>query len=181
MKKSRLALLGAVLKSKVQAFFGWPLIAFGILGLCFYLPSPEEYGWGLIACMFVILLLGIWLLCLSFRTKRMVAKFRLYVSILSNQSSMSVYELAMALGESEQKVTKALQTMIDRHFFVSAYIDRGRHCLVFPQMEQEAREAQAREDAQPHVVVACSVCGGDNRIPLGKRCNCMYCDNLIHG
>ena len=111
----------------------------------------------------------------------MVAKFRLYVSILSNQSSMSVYELAMALGESEQQVTKALQAMIDRHFFVSAYIDRGRRYLVFPLMEQQAREEQAEEEAQPHVVVACSVCGGDNRIPLGKRCNCMYCDNLIKG
>ena len=180
MKKSRLVLLGAVLKSKVQAFFGWPLVVVAVIGILIELTSgaPELEG---IVIGSVLLVCGGFLLFCSFRTKRMVAKFRLYVSILSNQSSMSVYELAMALGESEQKVRKALQAMIDRHFFASAYIDRGRRCLVFPQMEQEAREAQAMEDAQPHVVVACSVCGGDNRIPMGKRCNCMYCDNLIHG
>ena len=180
MKKSRLALLGAVLKSKVQAFFGWPLVVFAVIGTLIELTSEAPDPEGIVVGS-VFLVCGGFLLFCSFRTKRMVAKFRLYVSILSNQSSMSVYELAMALGESEQQVTKALQAMIDRHFFVSAYIDRGRRYLVFPLMEQQAREEQAEEEAQPHVVVACSVCGGDNRIPLGKRCNCMYCDNLIKG
>ena len=180
MKKSRLALLGAVLKSKVQAFFGWPLLVFFVVGLAVEFSSGAPDSVGIVLSMLCLVGGGALLYC-SFRTKRLVAKFRLYVSILSNQSSMSIYELAMTLGESEQRVMKVLQTMIDRHFFASAYIDHGRRYLVFPLMEQKAREEEAEEEAQPHVVVACPVCGGDNRVPLGKLCNCMYCDNLIKG
>ena len=181
MKKSKLALVGAVVKSKMQAILGWPIAVFGVMGLCFYLPSPAEYGWGLIAFMFVLLAIGVLLLFLSLRTKKLVSKFRLYVSILSNQSSMSICELAMTLGESEEGVMNALQDMIDRHFFASAYIDKGRRCLVLPLMEKAVEEARTEWGEKPYTVVTCKVCGGDNRISVGSRCSCMYCDNLIQG
>ena len=181
MKKTKLALVGASVKSKIQAILGWSITAFSVMGLCFYLPSPEEFGWGLIAFMFVLFAMGVLLLLLSWRNKKLISQFRLYVNILSNQPSMSIYELAMTLGESEIKVTQNLQAMIDRRFFASAYIDHGRQCLVFPLMEQATRAVHEEMEAQPHGIVACSVCGGDNRVPLGKRCNCMYCDNFIQG
>ena len=180
MKKSKLALLGAGLKSKVQAFLGWPLVVFAVIGIVVELSSGAPDPTGMVVGA-VFLISGGFLLICSFRTKRLISNFRLYVSILSNQSSMSIYELSMTLGESEQTVMKALRAMIDRRFFASAYIDQGRKCLVFPLMEKAAREEQEELDALPRVVVACKVCGGDNRIPLGKRCNCMYCDNLLHG
>ena len=180
MKKSNLALLGAGLKSKVQAFLGWPLVVFAVIGIVVELSSGAPDPTGIVVGA-VFLISGGFLLICSFRTKRLISKFRLYVSILSNQSSMSIYELSMTLGESEERVMNTLQNMIDRHLFASAYIDKGRRCLVFPLMEKAAREEQEAMEAQPHVVVACKVCGGDNRIPLGKRCNCMYCDNLLRG
>lgn len=180
MKKSKLALLGATLKSKVLAALGWPIIAFFMIGLGLELTS-EAPEWVFVFFSAACIVGGVAMEISAFRTKKLITKFRLYVSILSNQSSMSIYELSMTLGESEQTVMKTLQTMINRHFFASAYIDRGRRCLVFPLMEQAAREEQEEQEALPHVVVACPVCGGDNRIPLGKRCNCMYCDNLLRG
>ena len=61
--------------------------------------------------MFVLLAIGVLLLFLSLRTKKLVSKFRLYVSILSNQSSMSIYELnadyvkyARFLGIKDSKI-----------------------------------------------------------------------------
>ena len=87
MKKSQLAIVSAIIKSKVQLILGFVLVPFGLLGLCFYLPDPRKYGIGLIVFMFILLFIGLLLWFFSLKTKKLISHFRLYVSILSNQSS----------------------------------------------------------------------------------------------
>ena len=180
MKRSKLALVGAALKSNVQLIAGSMSLFMGLVGFGVESTASPLDPVGIVLSG-VFLLAGVVLLVCSFRTKRLMARFRVYVSILSNQSSMSISELSMTLGESQEKVESALQAMIERRFFASAYIDRRRQCLVFPLMEMADGETQAELDAQPHTVVTCKVCGGNNRVPVGKRSNCMYCDHVIQG
>lgn len=178
MKRSKLALISAVVKSRVQAVLGWTLLAFSVVGFSVELSADELDAIGLtVASLF--LAVGVALLACSFRTRRLVNQFRYYVSILSDQSTMSIYQLSVTLGQPEEKVVRALQAMIARHFFASAYVDRGRKCLVFPLLEKARRESQEELEHLPHEIVTCPVCGGDNRIPVGRGCNCMYCDNLL--
>jgi RNase P subunit RPR2 len=180
MKKSKLALIGAILKSKVQAILGWTLMMFFVAGISIELSAdaPDPFG---VVMSLVCLAVGVLLLVFSFRTKNLVARFRLYVNVLSKQSSMSIYELAMTLGETENRVMSALQAMIDRRFFASAYIDKKQKRLVFPLMEEKAQQIREEQEALPHVIATCSICGAEARVPVGKHCNCMYCDNLIQG
>ena len=180
MKKSKLTLVGAKIKSNVQAFFGWSLIvAFvGGIGVEMSAEKPDPTG---IVFSLACLIFGALLILLSIRTKKLVSKFRLYVNVLSRQSSMSIYELAMTLGENESNVVKSLQAMINRKYFASAYIDMKQKRLVFPMMEREEEIAREQREALPHVMVTCSVCGGEARIPVGSHTNCIYCNNFIQG
>ena len=175
MKKSQLAIVSAIIKSKVQLILGFVLVPFGLLGLCVYLPDPRKYGIGLIVFMFILLFIGLLLWFFSLKTKKLISHFRLYVSILSNQSSSSVCELAMTVGDSEQHVMAELQAMIDRRFFAAAYIDRSKKLLVFPKLNVTVQE----ESTQSSEVVTCSICGGDNKIVAGQHSNCVFCGNSI--
>ena len=178
MKKSKFVLVGVTLKYKVQAILGWSLAIFGALGSLVELTSGELDPFGIVLFL-VFLACGGAFLSLSFRNKKLVSQFRLYVSILSNQSSMSIYDLSRTVGIPEVKVKKDLQTMIDRRFFADAYIDHGRKCLVFPLMEQETRRASDESHDVLYVTAVCPICGGSNRIVSGKNNRCMYCDNII--
>ena len=181
MKKSRLALVSATVKSQVQLILGLILVPFGLIGVCFYLPNSIEYGIGLIIFMFILLTLGLFLLWWALRTKKLISQFRHYVCILSNQSSMSIFDLSQTLGKQEKEVMDDVQAMIDRRFFAAAYIDHKKKCLIFPLMEKEAQKAKEEETNQQHIIVSCSVCGGDNKIVSGKTGNCIFCHNFIQG
>ena len=175
-KKSNIALVSASMKSKEQLTLGYLSIFLSII--CFstvLVARPLELEGIILASAF--LLIGIVLLFLAYRTKRMISQFRLYVSILSNQSSMAIYEISQKAGIPEQRIMRELQAMIDRCFFVDAYIDKWRKYIVFPQLEQAEKESVVREGE--YEVITCSVCGGSNQVIKKKNCNCMYCDNKL--
>ena len=180
MKKSKLTLIGAKIKSNVQAFFGWSLLVAFVGGISVEASAEKPDPAGIVLSL-ACLIFGVLLILISFRTKKLVSKFCLYVTILSRQSSMSIYELAMTLGENEECVVKSLQAMINRKYFTSAYIDMKQKRLIFPMVEKEEETAREQRDALPHVMVTCSVCGGEARIPVGSHTNCMYCNNFIQG
>ena len=179
MRKNKITLAVASIKRKLQFICGLLLIPFSLIGLCFYLPDPNHYGVGLIVFMIVLLLIGLLLLFCSFRTKKLISQFLLYVNILSNQSSMSIYDLSQTVGIPEMKVKQELQTMIDRRYFANAYIDHSKKCLVFPLMEQADKQEHNALDDELYVAVVCPICGGSNRVVSGKNNRCMYCGNII--
>ena len=176
MKKSKINLIAASLKGKIQLICGIGLVIFSMGGFSVEIPARDVVG---IIIAIAVLSLGLFLIYRFYRIQKLISRFRLYVSILSNQSSMSIYALSQTAGFPEQQVAKELQTMIDRRFFADAYIDRGKRCLVFPLMEQEAKKETTESDDDLYVTTVCPICGGSNRVVSGKNNRCMYCDNII--
>ena len=170
MKKSKINLIAASLKGKIQLICGIGLVIFSIGGFSVEIPALDVFG---IILAVAVLSLGLFLIYRFYRTQKLISRFRLYVSILSNQSSMSIYALSQTVGIPEQQVNRELQTMIDRRFFADAYIDHGRKCLVFPLMEQETRRASDESHDVLYVTAVCPICGGSNRIVSGKNNRCM--------
>lgn len=73
--------------------------------------------------------------------------------------------------------------MIHKGYFVSAYIDRNRNCLVFAQenslYEQKSSPAQQDKLSVGHICVPCPGCEAKNKIQKGTVGECEFCGNYL--
>lgn len=170
--KRKPMILGA--KGKLQLFFGVCFSFLGIVGLAAELEPPIEASGIVLA--FAFLTIGLFFLYTSYKSRKTVSHFRLYVNILSDQPSMSATELSQKTGFPEETVLYELQKLIERGFFCEAYIDRAQKRIVFPVLE---RKLLQEEETRYDVRVICSTCGGGNTLKSGTVGYCIYCKNVI--
>ena len=174
MKKSKVKPVMTAAKGKLQLIFGICFSFLGIVGLAAELEPPIEASGIILASSFLII--GLLFLYGSYRSRKRVSHFRIYVNILSDQPSMAVSELSQKTGFPEETVLCELQGFIDRGFFCEAYIDRAAGRIVFPSMERKLRQ---EEEKRQDVRVVCPTCGGGNTLKSGTVGHCIYCKNLI--
>ena len=80
------------------------------------------------------------------RMKRSALRFQKYVAVMGDRTSISVAELASAMGMAQEKVEKDIRKMAENGYFgASAYFDEGADMLF---LTSQAAERYAKEKAE---------------------------------
>lgn len=81
-------------------------------------------------------------------------------------------------GESADTVRRKVNQMIERGYFVNAYIDQSGKVVLADRdkMSEVVGNTTGRKD---YVTVTCPSCGGINRPPKGQTAKCEFCGAYI--
>jgi hypothetical protein len=133
----------------------------------------------MVTIFFVLMVLGIWQIVRGQKHKKLIILFKEYAARLATDPLRSVNKLAAATGAAAETVKKNMHKMIHKGYFVNAYIDFERNCLVF---SQESSTAQQAESSAEYVRVSCPGCGAKSKIQKGTVGECEFCGSyLSHG
>lgn len=193
MNNSKTAIVISSIIQNIQLILG---IAFtALFGLCIIVGIAEYKKGDMPFIIFCIVLtaLGIFWIVLSRKRASLIRDFRRYVTILSNDPTGSIANLAMKTGTSEDVVRNNLELMIKKRYFANAAIDRSTDCILFPNhgtAQQFANQAntnnnafspRAAGEAATMVTITCKGCGAVNTIAKGKIVECEYCGSALQG
>lgn len=173
----------AILLSKLSAFVQLVLgvfivFIFGMAGF-FYLVGG---GLDLITLIIVILLvlLGVWLIRLSNKRRRLIRLFRQYAPMLSNDPLRSLDNIATLTGHPLEQIKADVEQMVHRRFFGSAYVNLDTNCLVLASQDPAPAPASGAQAAAQHTV-HCPGCGAVNQIVPGGPMECEFCGTKLEG
>ena len=172
MKKSRV-------KVMVSAILGSTLCVIGFLGAAFWImvglimffddmghPGDDIICFFIAVVFIVIFLIGI-------RMIRRVKRFRQYVALISTQGMTSLVDIAANTAKSVEFVTKDLQKMIRKNFFVNASINAvTKEIIIVDRMGPISVQEEK-------IMVTCSGCGALGSKFINSTGYCNYCGSLI--
>jgi|LSQX01.1.fsa_nt_gb ribosomal protein S27E len=130
--------------------------------------------------------LGVLLITRGTKRKKFIKLFKEYAARLATDPLHSIDQLAAATGVTSETAKKNLFEMINKGYFVNAYIDADRNYLVFAQnnddvsLQKNDTERQISSSVE-FVTVACPGCGATNKIQKGAVGECEFCGNSITG
>lgn len=176
MKSSTATGLGKV-KNVVLKIVGY-LCAFS--GVCVSIASiagddmPIASGiMGMILCF-----IGVACLVGQERSARLLADFRKYNAILANDPVKTIYRIAEMTGETAEAVRAKVNRMIEKGFFVNAYIDQSGKIALADRGKMDEVVGN-NDDRTDFVTVTCPACGGVNRLAKGQVGKCEFCGAYI--
>lgn len=181
MLRSKVAIVVSRLVGMVQLLSGGFLLGlFGLLTLMYVFDSEFQMDVGPSLLIFCLVLdsIGIMLIMLSRRTKKLIAEFKKYVSVLSAAEIETIEELAATIGKPQAAVKKNLELMIKRNYFVNAYINHETNQLIIGKVADLNINTMVNSE---QIVCNCKNCGATNRIVKGNSTNCDYCGTPIKG
>ena len=124
-------------------------------------------------------ILGIFLIMLSRKRKKLISDFKNYVNIISGNTSGSITNIAEVTGASQDIVINNLELMIKKGYFANAYIDRETNCIVLKANNANKKET-AESTQNEYITVTCKCCGGINKIEKGKVGECDFCGSPLN-
>ena len=185
MKNSKAAVVIYGIWETVEYLLGAMIATlFGLVALV-SMFDHEEDGAAIIIISWLFTALGLWLIQLGRKRRILLKNFREYVTRLSVDPTGSIENLAASINTSQDVVRANLQNMINKKFFVSAYIDEANNRVVFqtgsrsevPQYNDAVSNIQ-NQNAE-YVTVTCKSCGGINKVLKDKVGECEYCGSPI--
>ncbi len=193
MNNSKTAIVISSIIEKVQLIGG--ICIAGLFGLVCLVGFSEFEDGDMAALIFCIIItaLGVLMIVFSRKRHRLIQSFKTYVTILSNDPTGSIANLAMKTGTSEDVVRNNLELMIKKRYFANAAIDRSTDCILFPNhgtsqpfvnqanTNNNAFSPRAAEEAVKMVTITCKGCGAVNTIVRGKVSECEYCGSSLQG
>ncbi len=182
MKSSTATGLGKF-KTSALKYLGW---FFAFDGVCLLINSLANSGSSgdealcngfLIGGIFT---LGIGVACLLShrRSSRLLADFRKYNAILASDPVKTIYRIAEMTGETVENVRKNVNRMIEKGYFVNAYIDQSGR-IVLADREKMNDVVANNDDRKDFVTITCPSCGGVNRLAKGQIGKCEFCGAYI--
>lgn len=169
----------AIKNSKTLVIVGWTFIVFGIFYIIGTIGDPTVgLGQRLSGIIFFVGG-GIFMIYSSKKIKIIGEKYKKYINIVINNQQTSIENIASSMSLSCEQVIKDLQGMIDKGYFLNAYIDLGKNEIVFPYKEPfEDSESSDTQMIQQRIVI-CKNCGGNNTVTIGKVSECEFCASPI--
>lgn len=173
----------------VILFFGGMATLMGLLDPEFFSNVEGEFvlGYAITTIVMCVLLdgVGILLIVCSRKRHKLVKDFRKYVTVLSQDPTGMIANMAASLNTSPDVVIKRIEKMIDKRLFVNAYIDTSENRLVLANTnnlgnQQNQETAEQKNPRIGYVTVNCSGCGGLNKIVKGTKAECEYCGMIIN-
>lgn len=175
MKSSTATGLGKT-KNILLKILGWFFAFDGVFFLVFSISEPDD------APPFVVgilcLVIGIYCLYIQHRSARLLADFRKYNAILANDPVKTIYRIAEMTGETAEAVRAKANRMIEKGFFVNAYIDQSGKIVLADRGKMDEVVGN-NDDRTDFVTVTCPACGGVNRLAKGKVGKCEFCGAYI--
>ncbi len=146
-------------------------------------------GAGIIIFMWMLGFLGVWLVFMGIRRRRMRLEFKKYAAQLLDDPTGLIENIASAAGTPQNVVKKNLEFMIKKGFFTNAYIDKQNNRLVLASLSQNNQANLMRREninnpafEKPSLVTCkCPNCGGVNVITQGIVSECDFCGSPIQG
>ena len=136
-------------------------------GTDYYLPA--------VIVFFICLALGIFLLLKGFLITSRVKRFKRYVKIIStNIFSMRI--IASIISRSTDFVRKDMMKMIDKKYFIDAFIDH-RTDDIYIGGRQNGDISAGYDDSYETVV--CKACGAPGAVRKGDPGKCEYCGSAL--
>ena len=181
---SKNAVTKNLIASRAQIIIGYVIALFcgltAIIG-CVNTSLATSFDVTMVIIFTVFAVCGIWLIIRGKKRKKLVVLFREYAARLSTEPLRSITKLAEATGTAVETVKKNILAMIRNGYFVNAYFDFGRNCLVFSkdQTEQAINSVQQGELSAEFVRVSCPGCGAKNKIQKGTVGECEFCGSYL--
>lgn len=130
----------------------------GLFGFTFIMTLIDEiryfYSWSwffeYLTPLAALTLCGVALLCVGGSRKRKLKRFQKYLTMIGNKDTVSITSLAKAMGESEKKVEKDLEEMLERGVLEEGYVDAARRMLVLGGLLEE--EPVEKPEPEPEVL-----------------------------
>lgn len=127
-----------------------------------------------------VILLGIGVYCLYChrRATRLLADFRKYNAVLASDPVKTIDRIAEMTNEAPETVRKRVNLMIEKGYFVNAYIDQSGK-IVLAEREKMDQVIGNNDGRKDFVTIACPSCGGVNRLVKGQVGKCEFCGAYI--
>lgn len=139
------------------------VIFFGIGGIGFLFDDVDDTTFDYtLVCIFLII--GFLLIKASRKRYKLSIDYRKYTSWLKQNPGGSIAELASNIGITDEIVINNINKMIDKKFFLNAYIDMEKKQIVFP---------------DEYITMKCQSCGGINKTQKNAVGKCEYCGSYI--
>lgn len=184
MNSSKTAIVVSQIIEKLQLMIGiFIIIIFGLAAIICTFDGETDAG--AVIAMYVCAAVGVLLIVLSRKRKKLIKNFKIYVIRLSTDPTGSIDNLAIGLGTSPDVVKKNIQKMIDKKYFVNAYIDTNANRIVFP-MSSNMKSGSKQEFQNPtpqtnveYDSITCKNCGGLNKTIKGNVYECDFCGSPL--
>lgn len=143
--------------------------------------STKEAGYFLCVLTIVISYL---LIRLGRSIKKTIKRFKEYVKLISVDNISSLEEIASSTSHSVDFVKNDIQKLIDKKYFINAYIDIESGEIVIGEQDIQpisnpAYKGVHQRKEQETESVKCSGCGAMNYRSKGTVINCEYCGSLL--
>lgn len=181
---SKNAVTKNLVASRAQIIIGYVIAVFcGLIAIVGYVNTglASSFDVTMVTVFTVFTACGIWQIVRGKKRKKLVVLFRDYAVRLSADPLHSMNKLAAATGAAVETVKKNILEMIRKGYFVNAYIDFGRYCLVFSKdhQEQACNSVQQGELSTEFVRATCPGCGAKNKIQKGTVGECEFCGSYL--
>lgn len=158
-----------------------------VLGVIYFLGQTSEDS-NAIGPMLFFVGGGVFIIRISKKMQLQGEKFKKYISIVINNKETSIDNIASYMNVSCEEAVNDLKTMIDKGYFLNAYVDLGSRKFVIRKREYEPININNRESSfnnevkeeKPKIkVVVCRNCGGNNTILDGEVSECEFCGSPL--
>ena len=153
----------------------------GLSGICQYIIGIVNSGSGDrtpgILGTFLLLLAAFCLYCYR-RSTRLMADFRKYNAILASDPVKTIYRIAEITNSTPEAVRQNVRRMIDKCYFVNAYIDQSGK-IVLADREKMNDVVANNDDRKDFITIICPSCGGVNRLAKEQIGKCEFCGAYI--
>lgn len=163
-------------------------IIFGVCFIVFFALSVIAGIVGKYTDVVIVSLLfiaiGIYIIFSSWRKKKFINKFRLYVSILRNDPSGSIDNIASQLNTSVDVVKLNLEKMIQKSYFRNVLIDYDNNQLFIPGVTAKINPFSRNTgktdiNSSQYIVINCKNCGGSSKVYENSDNECEFCGTPI--
>lgn len=166
--------------SLVQTVLGWIIVIFyspvTIAGLT---QLSEVADVVLLVILAGFISLGIRLIVLGKRKRKMLTKYHDYSIRLANDPDKSLIKLAGEIKESTDDVIKDINEMISSGLFPNCYIDINNNQLIMPESNLYRNSNIHNQKQTSYITVKCKNCGAPNKIAEGSVGECEFCGSQI--
>lgn len=179
MNKSKVAIVVSQVISLAQLVGGvFIMVVFGI-NIGMDIDDHFSDGMGNFVIYVVFFAIGLWLVLRWRKTRKLIAEFKKYVSVISVERIDSINQLAATVGETPEMLKKNLETMIKRNYFVNAYINYENETLVIANANVLNYDLKQEINEGEYNLCNCVKCGAISKIRHGEMAKCDYCGSSI--
>lgn len=164
-------------------------IIFIVLGVVYFFDQMAEGSnakGSPVGGMLFLVIGGVFMIYTSKKLQLQGEKFKKYISIVINNNETSIDNIASAMNVSYEEAINDLKIMIDKGYFLNAYVDLGSREFVIRKKQYEPINVkknssvnEVKEEKPKMKVVVCKNCGGNNTILEGEISECEFCGSPL--